>query len=189
MHPDLLKGRLVRLAVEDPKTMAKCFFEASRDSEFRRLLDSGIARLYSLKQSEKWWEENATKESGNLFLFGIRALEDDRLVGDVGLDLTVWNHQEAFVGIGLDNRQDWGKGYGSDAMEVTLRFAFLELNLRRVALDVFEYNPRAIRSYKKTGFVHEGRIRRYLNRDGKRWDILYMGILREEWMEKSRSLM
>ena len=88
------------------------------------------------------------------------------------------------MGIGIGERQDWNNGYGTDAMQVILRYAFMELNLRRVTLNVFEYNPRAIRSYEKAGFRHEGRIRQYLNRDGQRWDILYMGILREEWMEQ-----
>ena len=94
-----------------------------------------------------------------------------------------WTPRDAFVGIGIGNRNDWSKGYGSDAMKIILRFAFTELNLRRVTLNVFEYNPRAIRSYEKTGFRHEGRMRNALLRNGKRWDMFYMGILREEWME------
>jgi RimJ/RimL family protein N-acetyltransferase len=57
--------------------------------------------------------------------------------------------------------------------------------LRRVTLTVFEYNPRAIRSYEKVGFCHEGRVRGALLREGKRWDILYMGILNEDWKEKN----
>ena len=65
-------------------------------------------------------------------------------------------------------------------MEVLLRFAFEELNLHRVNLSVFEYNPRAIRSYEKAGFHHEGRQRQVLHRGGKRWDMLYMGILKNE---------
>ena len=68
-------------------------------------------------------------------------------------------------------------------MNIVLRFAFTEINLRRVTLTVFEYNPRAIRSYEKTGFKHEGRLRGALLRDEKRWDVLYMGIRREDWME------
>ena len=68
-----------------------------------------------------------------------------------------------------------------DAMRIILRFAFTELNLRRVSLDVFEYNPRAIASYRKVGFVEEGRLRRFLHRDGRRWDLIFMGMLREEW--------
>jgi RimJ/RimL family protein N-acetyltransferase len=89
----------------------------------------------------------------------------------------------AFVGIGIGERAYWGKGYGTDAMKVALRFAFTEINLERVTLNVFEYNPRAIRSYEKAGFKHEGRMRGALLKDGRRWDMIYMGILREEWLQ------
>jgi len=68
-------------------------------------------------------------------------------------------------------------------MRVMLRYAFAELNLHRVSLNVFEYNPRAIRSYEICGFVREGRCRQALHRDGRRWDLIYMGIMREEWRE------
>jgi RimJ/RimL family protein N-acetyltransferase len=44
-------------------------------------------------------------------------------------------------------------------MKIILRYAFTELNLKRVTLDVFEYNQRGICSYEKAGFVHEGRLR------------------------------
>jgi len=186
MTTNLLTGALVRLSVEEPKEQAKAFYASSRDSEFRRLLDSSAAGLFSLKQVEKWVEEDEEKERNNAFNFGIRALADDRLIGDIGLWVNDWCQGEAFVGIGLNNRPDWGKGYGSDAMQVILRYGFCELNLRRVVLNVFEYNPRGIRSYEKCGFVHEGRVRKYLRRDGQRWDMLYMGILREEWVQKNQ---
>lgn len=69
-------------------------------------------------------------------------------------------------------------------MHVMSRYAFNELNLRRVGLIVFEYNPRALRSYEKVGFKPEGRVREVMLRDGKCWDFLYMGLLREEWLER-----
>jgi RimJ/RimL family protein N-acetyltransferase len=34
--------------------------------------------------------------------------------------------------------------------------------------------------------VIEGREREFLRRAGQRWDMIFMGILREEWEEKSR---
>jgi RimJ/RimL family protein N-acetyltransferase len=89
---------------------------------------------------------------------------------------------DAFVGIGIGDRELWGKGYGTEAMKLMLRFAFQELNLRRVSLNTFEYNPRAVHSYEKAGFVHEGCERDWLHREGRRWDLIYMGILREEWL-------
>ncbi|HQV63828.1 MAG TPA: GNAT family protein, partial [Anaerolineales bacterium] len=98
-----------------------------------------------------------------------------------------WASRNAFVGIGINNREDWGKGYGTEAMKLMLQFAFTEVNLYRVTLTVFEYNPRAIRSYEKAGFRHEGRLRGALLKDGKRWDVLYMGILCDDWMKLNSS--
>jgi RimJ/RimL family protein N-acetyltransferase len=99
------------------------------------------------------------------------------------LDGVLWTHGESFVGIGLGEREHWGKGYGTDAMRVILKYAFSELNLYRVSLNVFDYNPRAKRSYEKVGFKEEGRCREFLLRDGKRYDLIFMGILRSEWEE------
>jgi RimJ/RimL family protein N-acetyltransferase len=97
-----------------------------------------------------------------------------------------WNHGDSFVGISIGEREFWDKGYGTDAMRVLLRYAFSELNLHRVSLTVFEYNPRAIRSYETAGYKVEGRERKFLKRGGKRWDMLYMGILRQEWQAQVR---
>ncbi len=88
------------------------------------------------------------------------------------------------MGIGLGERENWGKGYGTDAMKIILRYAFTELNLRRVTLDVFEYNQRGVRSYEKAGFVIEGRVRGMILREGRRWDVIFMGILREDWLKQ-----
>ena len=87
------------------------------------------------------------------------------------------------MAIGLGEQEYWGKGYGTEAMKLALHYAFSELNLRRVSLGVFAYNQRAVHSYEKTGFRLEGRMRGMLMRQGKRWDILFMGILREEWQQ------
>jgi RimJ/RimL family protein N-acetyltransferase len=78
---------------------------------------------------------------------------------------------------------DWNKGFGTEAMKLILRYAFDLLNLNRISLTVFEYNARAILSYEKAGFRVEGQHRKWVNRDGKRWDLISMGILQSEWRE------
>ncbi len=62
-----------------------------------------------------------------------------------------------------------------------------EGELVRLTLNVFEYNPRAIRCYEKVGFTVEGRVRQWLNREDRRWDMIYMGVLREESEQMNRS--
>ena len=178
---DLLHGQLVRLAAANSEADAETMARWSHDSEYLRHLDSEVACPQSVKRAkedvQKWMEN----ESPDNFGFMIRTLADDRLIGFIGLDGIRWTHGDCFVGIGIGDPEYRGNGYGTDAIRVILRYAFIELNLHRVSLDVFEYNLRAIRSYEKAGFVVEGRERQFLNREGRRWDLVYMGILREEW--------
>ena len=182
MMQDLFKGKLVRLAGIDPEEVSKSFAQWNRDSEFKRLLDTDAPRLHSAKAIKDWLEKELEKAT-DMYWFTIRTLEDDRLLGDITLSVINWGSRDSFVGIGIGEREFWGKGYGSDAMQLILRYAFTELNLNRVSLTVFEFNSRAIRSYEKVGFTPEGRVRQMIQREGRQWDILYMGILREEWME------
>ena len=184
MDKDILRGTQVRLTVEEPQALAEACVSWNHDTEYLRLLDARAANQVSAKKLTEWIEKDQEKEPQLEWLFGIRTLDQGRLIGFIDLEGTTFPHGEAFVGIGIGERGFWGKGYGTDAMKAILRYAFHELNLRRVSLDTFEYNPRAIRSYERAGFVHEGRARGFLNREGKRWDLIFMGILREEWLAR-----
>ena len=180
---DIFTGNLVRLSAVDPEEMSKAFARWDRNSEYFRLLNSSARPLRSASSRAKRMEEQVGETSLEDYNFSIRTLGEDKLIGEIGLEVENWPGREAFVGLGIGETDYWGKGYGIDVMNVILRYAFTELNLNRVTLTVFEYNPRAIRSYEKAGFRHEGRLRDLLNREGRRWDELFMGILREEWLE------
>src|SRR5687768_7665684 len=179
---DIFSGKLVRLSAFDPEEMSKAFVRWNLNSEYARLLNSSARSLQSAKSNAKWMQKEAEEVSPGGHFFSIHTLAEDKLIGEIGLDVVSWPGRDAFVGLGIGETEYWSKGYGTDAMNILLRFAFTEINLLRVTLTVFEYNPRAIRSYEKAGFHHEGHLRNYLNREGRRWNELYMGILREEWM-------
>jgi len=184
MSNNLFQGELVRFVAAEPQLAAGLFAKWGRDSEFVRLLDSDPARLLSVDKYKEWFEKDLVEQQKNDELFFlIRTLEEDLTIGLIGLNGIQWVHGDAWVGIGLGEREYWGEGYGTDAMRILQRYAFEELNLHRLSLSVFEYNSRAIRSYEKVGFVIEGRVRQFLNRDGRRYDMIFMGILRDEWKE------
>lgn len=180
MTNDLFTGQLVRLAALDAESSAECFARWDRDMEYMRLLDSDPRRLLTARQIKAEIEKEQAEEQN--MAFAIRTRADDHLIGFVDLDGINWTHGDSFVGIGIGDRAYWGKGYGTDAMRLLLRYAFTELNLHRVSLNVFSYNSRAIRSYQKAGFVIEGCQRQALRRDGQYHDLIFMGVLREDWL-------
>src|SRR4030065_1282088 len=139
MSKSILTGTLVHLAALEPQVLAEAINRWDRDSEFRRLLDSEPANQYSVKKLIDLIKKEKEQELRSEYTFGIQTLDGDRLIGFTDLEGDIFPHGEAFVGIGIGERDFWGKGYGTDAMKVILRFAFCELNLRRVCLDTFEY--------------------------------------------------
>lgn len=183
MQQDLFTGKLVRLSAVDSQRLAEALSRWGRDSKYWRLLASDPARLHTVKGTKEWLDKDLEKDPPVNLIFEIHTLDSDQLIGETGFDGIRWRHGDTFIGIGLGERDAWGNGYGTDAMRVMLRYAFTELNLYRVSLDVFEYNPRAIRSYEKAGFKLEGRLRQFMLREGRRWDLLFMGITQAEWLE------
>ncbi|HSJ56838.1 MAG TPA: GNAT family protein [Anaerolineae bacterium] len=175
---DLFRGELVRLAAA-AEGDAEAFGRWSEDAEYLRGLDTDYARPRSVDEMRKQLERSPD-DRGSVE-FRIRTLQDDRLIGFVVLHSIEWNNRTANLAIGIGEAEYRGKGYGSDALRVVLRYAFHELNLERVGLDVNENNVRAIHAYEKVGFRHEGAMRHALLRDGRWHARIIMGILYDEW--------
>jgi RimJ/RimL family protein N-acetyltransferase len=174
--PDLFNGHLVRLSAPQPEDYA-VFARWSHNPDYLRLLDADPAKPHSAKSFEEW-EKEVT--GPNTYRFRIRLHEDDSLIGFVALDVN-WANQNGFLAIGIGEPTAWGKGYGTEAMTLLLNYAFNELSLHRVGLNVISTNERAIALYEKLGFVREGSQREWGIRDGRRFDLVYYGILRPEW--------
>lgn len=174
-----LRGERVELAALDLEADTRRYTAWARDSEYWRLVDTRPARAWTTAQARTELDDGLPQASALLFM--IQALADGRRVGFVDMAAGAWTPGDVWLGIGIGARADWGRGYGAEALRLALRYAFDELDASRVSLTVFEYNPRAIRVYEKAGFAHEGRERGRLNRAGRRWDMLYLGLRRDEW--------
>jgi RimJ/RimL family protein N-acetyltransferase len=176
MNHDLFQGEQVRLTAFDAEADPDSMSHWSRDTGYWRLASSAMA----LPRLARHAKESIQKMAPDENWFAIRPLGERRIIGSTGLYGIRWTHGEAWAGISIGERAYWGRGYGTDAMRLLLRYAFTELNLVRISLNVLSDNPRAIRSYQKAGFVIEGKARnaaRY-NQHGR--DETYMGILRDE---------
>lgn len=178
--PDLFKGKLVRLAAPQPED-PEAFARWSQDASYLRQLDTAHAQPTLV--AEMLERQNSFRADPCCVLFHLRTLEDDRLIGFLAIHSIEWNNQAGILSMGIGDPAYQGSGYGTDALNLGLNYAFNELNLFRVGLDVIASNTRAIHTYEKAGFKHEGARRSAVYRDGQRVDWLLMGILRSEWEE------
>ena len=96
--------------------------------------------------------------------------DTNRLIGTCALSQLDSDNGSALYHITIGEKDMWGRGYGTEATRLMLDHAFGTLNLHRIALSVFSFNERAIRSYRSCGFVIEGRAREAIWRDGRWWD-------------------
>lgn len=183
MKTDIFRGEKLRLVAMNPETDAALMNQWRRDTEYARLLDSDPVRLFNVSQNKEWIEKHQKSDSFEGIEFMIHSLIDDKPIGFVGLDGISWHNGVSWIGIGIGERDYWSKGYGTEAMHLIARYAFEELGLHRLSLNVFSYNTRAIRAYEKVGYIVEGTVREAVHRDGKRWDVIFMGLLREDWIK------
>jgi len=171
-------GKRVRLTGLE-KSDARTFSRWHNDAGYLRLADAELARPRSeddiLKSFEEW------EKDPNTVAFAVRLLDGDEMIVLVVLDGILFQHGVAWLGMGMGDRNLWGQGYGSEAMALTLRYAFDELNLHRVQTSVFEYNERSIAMCEGQGFRREGVYREFMKRDGRRYDMYMLGLLRHEW--------
>jgi diamine N-acetyltransferase len=132
--------------------------------------------------NEAEWYENQRKDPTTQN-FALVVNEGHIHIGSVGLMAINHKEQNAELGIVIGDKNHWGKGYGQEAIELLLPFAFEEMNLHRVYLRVDVTNTQGIRCYEKCGFVKEGQLRDAVYHRGHFEDQLIMSVLRSEYLK------
>jgi UDP-4-amino-4,6-dideoxy-N-acetyl-beta-L-altrosamine N-acetyltransferase len=93
-------------------------------------------------------------------------------------------NQKAEFGIYIGEDGARKQGHATRATKLILDHAFSEINLNRVFLRVLADNHPAIKTYEKSGFVHEGLFRADVIIDGKALDVVFMSILKDDYVNR-----
>jgi RimJ/RimL family protein N-acetyltransferase len=131
-------------------------------------------RDYTEEQELKWFE--FVQNSNNDVVFAIEDIDTNLHIGNCALHKIDWEKESCEMGIVIGEKNYWDKGYGSDVIKSIINFAFADLNLKSIKLDVYKYNRRAIRVYRKCGFelIQIEKKNHFYN--GKYWDTLLMEL-------------
>ncbi len=138
----------------------------------------------SMDVEEKWYQKmlEAPVEE-HVLAIEIKESDGWRHIGTTAFHHVDWKNRIGEYGIMIGDKNQWGKGFGYEATLLMLRYGFKILNLNKVFLQAIETNARGIRVYEKAGFVHEGRMRQDIFKNGRYLDVYVMSVLRDEWKD------
>lgn len=168
----MLVGRCVKLGPILPHDFPMLFRWAD-DLEAARLNEAYRPAVWK-NQEELWF--NVGKDPSRVF-FSIRKIEPDAIIGYVQIANIDAVHRSALLGIRIGEPVERSKGYGTEAINLAIKFCWNHLNLSRISLIVFATNERAIKLYSSLGFEIEGVQRRAVFIDGRWIDLVMMALL------------
>ena len=180
----IIYGKRIRLRSAERSDLER-FIEWINDPE----VTAGLTLFLPMSSvdEEKWFETAMKKpQEEKPLVIDIKDGTEWRLIGNSGFFDFDWVARAAEVGIMIGDKTVWNQGYGTETMSLLLCHGFGTLNLNRIFLRVYAENKRAIRTYEKAGFVHEGRMRQGVYKHGKYFDVLFMSVLREEWDARNK---
>src|ERR1043166_3304342 len=132
MKTPFLIGERIYLRAFEPEDAA-ALKQFISDAEVTRTLMA--YRPYTIQQ-ELEFIEKATKNDNDITL-GIAMKGDDKLIGSVGLHRIDWRDRRTEFGILIGAKEEWNKGFGTEATRLIVKYAFDVLNLNRVGLRVY----------------------------------------------------
>jgi len=176
----VIEGRLVNLRAPDMADLQRNH-RWMNDREVTRFLGGAARYVMSLGAEEAWLRERCERMMSFDNVFFAVETKDGVHIGNTNFFNAGPEDRRAELGIMIGERDYWSKGLGTDAVLTIARFGFDDMNLHRIILHVFSYNPRAIACYRKCGFVEEVRMRQDMFHEGAYHDTIVMGLLRDDF--------
>ncbi len=171
-----MKMKKIQLVPLEKEDLAK-----SRSWVNDAFLSSRMLRVLPVtKDEQEEWYQNIVQNPSKI-VFAIKTLDGGEHIGNTGLYRIDWIHRRAEFWILIGEQNFWRKGIGSEVVSLMKRYAFNNLNLNKLYLNVGADNQEAIYLYKKLIFVQEGISREHYYIEGKYLDIITMAILRKDF--------
>lgn len=172
----MIAGEKVILRALEKEDLERCY-RWINDPQIVHTLKS---RYPMAIEKEAEWLDFALRGDHRQRHFAIERRDDRTHIGNASLHDIDWISRVAAFGMFIGEPEAWNRGFGSDAIVTLCRFSFDEMNLRKLKINVFEYNERAKHLLESLGFSKEGTLRDEFYRDGTYHAIVIYSRFRSE---------
>ena len=178
MEYSFIEGKRICLRALRPEDLEKGYLRWINDTDVNAFLAAGTRPVST--SALRAYYENITR-SANDVMFAIVVKKTDKYIGNIKLGGIDWTDRRAHCGRMIGDRASWGKGYGTEALELVLDYAFNTLNLNRVYNTIVSGNIGAMKSCEKAGMEREGVFPQFKFARGGYKDVVQYGITRDRY--------
>lgn len=153
---------------------------------FAYLSDQDVVKPMGLDPFETikdvWDEINwytSIYEKGTGIRWGITLKDSGKVIGSCGFLNRHSKHFRAEVGYEV-NKDYWGQGIASEALEAVVKYGYQHLQLERIEALIEPSNVSSQKLVEKIGFLREGLLRHYEFACGKFDDLYMYSFLKED---------
>lgn len=169
----LIEGERVALRLLTPEDATETYLGWMSDPEVTQYLESRFVR-HTLESLRQFIAANADRD--DTLLVAIVDRESGRHVGNVKVGPLSEHHGTADLGLMIGDKSVWGRGYGSEAIELATRVAFERLRARKLTASLYSGNAGSAGAFRRAGWIEEGtRPAQYLDDEGGVHDQVMFG--------------
>ncbi len=181
----LYVGEAIELSAIDAEKDAALFSQWTEQPAFNRHFNFGIFRPTAEHEMKKKLEELMKKidEKRDAYFFVVRKREGNEPIGLAYIRHILHAHQVGSIHVDFGSDADLVK-YGSEAMDMMLRYGFMEANMHRLGATLAGYETDMISLYESKGFLREVQRREAAYHAGRYWDEVIYAILKPEYKNR-----
>jgi RimJ/RimL family protein N-acetyltransferase len=181
VNSPFLKGNKIYLRGVLPDDADGNYINWMNDSDITQFLETGYFPSSSTDLEE--YISDIGNNDDVLFL-AIVDNETDKHIGNMKLGPINWIHRRGDVGILIGEKDFWGQGIATELIRLITSHAFNNLNLHKLTAGCYEENKGSKKAFEKVGFKEECRREKHAHYNGSYTDLIYLGLLREDFEEK-----
>jgi len=189
--PDPRENRR-RFMIAGEHVILRAFEREDAERCYRWMNDPNIVRTLKSRypiafSNEMEWLDRAMNSLATERHFAIERKDDRSHIGNASIHDIDWVSRTAWFGLFIGEPTAWNRGFGGDAIGTLVRFAFDDMNLEKLRINVFDYNDRAKHVLEGHGFVVEGKLTRDFYREGAWHDIVIFSVFRDSKVKAKES--
>ncbi len=154
----------------DPRSISEDYLRWMSDRSITRFLEVPSDIIHSQFSLGSYIQ--TCNLSQDQLLLGIYLRETKSHIGNIKLGPISGTHSRSSVGFVIGDKENWFRGYATEAIETVCKFAFSHFKLVKITAGCYKANEGSKGALLKAGFEIEGQLRAHVAFEGSREDVI-----------------